>query len=471
MKKLLILLLIVLSFFVWRVSAYATTFAYDPFGIAYGAVYRGETFMQYIHDVGVHITKVSFSWEELEPEEGVYDWHLVDTYLNQIEPGDRVLLNLFTTGPCTEDESIIKGTPLKNEHCKERYKRFVKALVRHTNGKITFWQRDTEPASPLHWPKDKAKEYVEAQKLFYEAVKSIQPDAIVLGANHNGNFYKNGRPISVNFFLYFLKHAQNYFDVLDIRLYENEYDIPYKVEWFKNAMKRYGYEKPVMCTEFGGPDPRALSGNLFFNLTNTIRKSYSEERNRINIWPWIKQHYNELDPKLKIFFAKPRTKEAKIHSEIHCHDIVQRHMITLASGVKATWWWNLKSPGRDPIFGRMRLMDNTLTKKFPGYFCFKRMVEKLTGMRSIEKAHLSDSNIYLYKIEKQNGEVLYVAWYHKKGLDLYDSYMAEPVSVRLTIPFEKVKITDIYGKEEIKDVNSGVLNITLSDAPIYIEKK
>ncbi len=477
MKKLIIFVLIILSFLIWDINAEATAFTFDPFGIALGERFTGQSFMQYLHDIGVHITKISIHWEDIETEEGVYNWEKVDAYINQLGPNDKVLLNIFTSGPCTNEESF-KGSTFKNEYCKERYRKFIKALVKHTNGKVMFWQRDTEPASAHHWPKDKAKEYVETQKIFYEAIKSVQPDAIVLGVNHNGNFLRNGEPTSKRFFLYVLKNMKDWFDVLDVRLYNDLYTIPERVEWFRKTMKRYGYEKPIYCTEFGGPDPRALSGKLFWTLTKKIgaRKEFNspnwDPRKAVNgFWKWIKAHYDELDPKLKVFFSLPVQEENKLHSEIECHDIVQRHLIAYASGVQVTWWWNLHSPGWDPIFGRMRLMDLRRNLKFKTYYCFQKMVEKLKGIRSIERIPLSDKNIYLYMVKKERNKLMYVAWYHKNGLDFYDSYMEPPKNIRLTIIFKKAKISDICGNEKIKFTDNGIINLNLSDKPIFIENE
>ncbi len=480
MKKSIIFTLIILSFFLWNINAKATTFTFDPFGVAFGERFTGQNFMQYIHDIGVHITKISIYWGEIEPSEGVYNWELVDTYINQIKPGDKVLLNVFTTGPCTNGESR-KGATFRNQHCKEVYKEFIKALVKRTKGKITYWQRDTEPGNLHHWPKDKAKEYVETQKIFYNAIKSIQPDAIVLGVNHTGTFLRNGEPAGKFFFLYLLKHMKDWFDVLDVRLYDDKYTIPERIQWFKETMKKYGYEKSIMCTEFGGPDPRALSGRLFFNFlatTNTPlrnRKTVTEKENPKrsinNFWKWIQNHYDQLDPKLKVFFSLPVQKENKLHSEIECHDIVQRHLIAYTSGVKATWWWNLQSSGWNPIFGRMRLMDLRHNLKFKPYYCFQKMVEKLKGIKSVERIPLSDKNIYLYMVKKEGNRLMYVAWYHKNGLDFYDSYMEPPKNIRLTIIFKKVKISDICGNEKIKFTDNGIIDLKLDDNPIFIENE
>jgi len=63
-----------------------------------------------------------------------------------------------------------------------------------------------------------------------------------------------------------------------------------------------------------------------------------------------------------------------------------------------------------------------------------------------------------------------VAWYHKKGLDPYDSYMEPPIKVKLTLPFKKTKITYVNGKEETKNTKNKIITLTLSDTPVYIEE-
>jgi len=447
-------------------------FMTSPFGVAFGEGYHGEIFMDDIRNLGVRRTKISLKWDEIEPAPGVYRWEEVDAYVNQLKDGDKALLNIFTVGWGTNNESY-KGATLKNEECKRLYREFIVKLVKRTKGKITYWQRDTEPASPRHWPEDKAKEYVETQKIFYNAVKSVQPNTIVVGVNANGSFNKMGEPSSHFFFNYIIKNMRDYYDVLDVRLYEDLYTIPNRVSWFRNKMRQYGYEKPIVCTEFGGPDPRALSGKPFQKLLKKIKtvcSKISEPKDRLECAiNWIKSHRNEIDPKLKIFFpSATQNQQAKLE-KIHCQDIIQRHIVAYSSGIKTSWWWNLQSAGRHLIFGKMRLMELPDTK-FLSYYCFKRMVSKLGNISSIQKINLPDESIYFYRIKRADNTTIYVAWHREKGLDFYSSEEAPPVMVSLKVEFKKVEITDIFGKEKTEFTRNGILNLNLSGNPVYIEE-
>jgi len=448
-------------------------FPSSPFGVAFGEGYHGEIFMDDIRNLGVRRTKISLRWNEIEPGPGVYRWKKVDAYVNQLKDGDKALLNVFTVGWGTNNESY-KGATLKNEECKRLYREFIVKLVKRTKGKITYWQRDTEPASPRHWPADKAKEYVETQKIFYQAVKSVQPDAIVVGVNANGSFNKMGQHSYSFFFNYIIKNMRDYYDVLDIRLYEDLYTIQDRVSWFRNKMRQYGYEKPIVCTEFGGPDPRALSGKPFQKLLKKIRDACGKTSNPEGFFRcarnWMKSHRDEIDPRLKMFFPSATPDQEAKREKIHCHDIVQRHIVAYSSGVKASWWWNLQSAGKDLIFGKMRLMEFPDTK-FPSYYCFKRMVSKLGNISSIQKIGLPDESIHFYRIKRADNTTIYVAWHREKGVDFYNAEEAPPVMVSFKVGFKRAKITDIFGNEKTELTKNGILKLNLSDTPVYIEEE
>lgn len=383
MKRYVFVFLVVSVFFVSIFLNSSFAIEEHPIGVAYGEMYRGEEFMPILHEIGVKRTKVSFRWNEIEPQEGVYDWQRVDSYVAQISPSDKVLLNVFTTGWGTNKESY-KGATIKGPRYYKAYRDFIVNLVKRTKGKVAYWQRDTEPASVRHFPADKMREYAEIQKVFYEAVKSVQPDAIVIGGNHNGKF-KNGQPENAEFFLYFLKEAKDYFDVLDIRLYGDIYDIEQRVKWFRDAMKKYGYQKPIVCTEMGGPDIRTLSDGIFFkyvrqsrakglpgkgNLApfrrkkkflrdetppgrNPLLSKKSSDRFMERTAERNKQLRENLDTapeKVRVFLEDKIPAEHDIFTDMLCSDIIQRHTIVYACGVESNMVLESSIGRRGPYF-------------------------------------------------------------------------------------------------------------------------
>jgi len=459
-----------------------------PFGVAFGAGTANlDNFMDYIHELGLKRTKVSFYWSQLEPEPGRYVARVLDQYLHQLGPDDRALINIFTDGWCTnaEAEGSNKGATFRDcpygatrceKSCREHYRDFIRTLAEHVrsnaNGGIKYWQRDTEPASPRHYPADRAEEYVEAQRIFYQTVKEVLPEAIVVGVAHNGHFTPSGQPSSAEFFDYVIRHAKDYFDLLDIRLYEDQYTIPERVDWFRERMRRYGYEKPIVSTEHGGPDPRTLyddGRNLYEEFKTEAAAACAAAP---DFWEcllrWIGEHFDEIHPKLQVFLWPADEAQNAKHARMHCHDITQRTIIMLAAGVKELWWWNLQSGGGHPIFGKMRLMTQEY-EKLPGYLCYRRMVERLGDAASAERVTLADGSVYLYRVTRRDGTTLYVAWHRDEGLDPYDAEEAPPVAVELPVGFDRVRITDVFGHEGVRAAENGVLSLEIGDMPLYIE--
>ncbi len=464
-----------------------------PLGVAFGPVYEPrnlEHFMDYIHDLGLHRTKVSFYWSDLEPEPDQFDFHLLDTYLDQLGPDDKVLVNLFTNGWCThaKEEKSIKGATLREcpkgmssctKTCEDYYREFVVRVAERVRDRahdgVAYFQRDTEPASGLHFPADKAKEYVDIQRIFYPAVKSVLPDVTVIGVNQNGNFTNHGmgEPRSRQFFLYVLQHMKDYYDALDVRLYEEYLTIPHRVEWFRNGMQANGYEKPIVSTEHGGPDPRTmhdgdhyLFDELFQQLHALCHSDDMAQSNRC-IRRWMREHRDEVSPKLRPFFNVGSEEENAFLEVIHCHDIVQRNLVMLAAGVQATWWWNLQSPGQDFIFGQMRLRDRDMNE-LPGYGCYKGLVRQMNGVSRVRQLDAGAEDIFLFAVEKEDGSTMYVAWRRDPRLDPWDSAKAAPREAALPIPFPWVHISDLDGHEEVLDTHDGVLRVPLGDTPIFI---
>ncbi len=473
----------------------------SPLGVAFGPLQelQGRNvqssldgFMTYIHGLGIPRTKVSFYWSKLEPQPGQYDFHELDTYLDQLGPDDRALLNLFTDGWCTTSEEVNsrKGAPLREcpegqtnctKHCDEYYREFVTKVAEevrdHAHGGIRYMQRDTEPASGRHFPADEPEAYVELQHIYYQAVKSVLPDMLVIGVNHNGNFsaHDMGEPLSADFFEYVLQHGKDDFDLLDIRLYGDMYAIQHRVEWFREHMKKYGYEKPIVSTEYGGVDPRTLHNGSTYVFQEQLKKIAADCRNQGGepqpgcARKWAREHSEQVDPKLRPFFGIASDDEQAHYEQLHCYDIAQRSVMALSDGVQALWWWNLQSPGTDLIFGQMRLRTPDM-QELPGYSCFQRFARLMGETASVKRIDVGNPEVYFFEVKKSDGSSMFVAWHREGKLDAYDAAAADPVNVSLPVPFSKAKVTDAMGDEKSMAVSGGKLKIALSNDPIFIEE-
>ncbi len=475
----------------------AQVWLHSPLGVAFGPTAmegaRGqiEGFVDYIHGLGVPRTKVSFYWSQLEPQPGRYDFRDLDAYLDQLGPDDRALLNLFTDGWCTTGKEVNsrKGAPLRacpegeadcTKSCEAYYREFVTRVAEevrdHAHGGIRYMQRDTEPASAHHFPADSPQAFVELQHIFYQAVKNVLPDVLVIGVNHNGNFsaHDMGKPLSADFFDYVLQHGKDDFDLLDIRLYGDLYAIPHRVEWFRKRMAQYGYQKPIVSTEYGGVDPRTLHDGRAYLFMDQLRQIEAQSQNRNGGEPqggiraWARAHPDQVPPKLRPFFGAETDEERLQYEHLHCYDIVQRSIVALGEGVQALWWWNLQSPGVDPIFGQMRLRTPQM-EELPGYACYRRFAGHMGNATKVTRVDTGDDTLYLYRIEREDRPDLFIAWHHTDRLDIYDDAAEPPVSVSLPIPFDQATLTDALGNPVQGSLTDGRLTLALSAAPVFIE--
>ncbi|MBC2696160.1 MAG: hypothetical protein HF982_12980 [Desulfobacteraceae bacterium] len=444
------------------------TFKESPFGVAFGEVYKGEKFMPYIRELGATRTKLYLHWHWIEPQNNKYDWRLVNSFLNQLNDGDEALIAIFTSSSWGA-EGTGKGYPPKDY---QEYYNFIYDLVKHCKGKIKYWQRDTEPASPRHWDKNRAEDYVKTQKYFYQAVKAADPNALVIDVSMNGVFVR-GEPQSKQFFEYIIKHGKDYFDVLDIRLYWNIYEIPFKVNWFRNKMQECGYQKPIVTTEYGGPTPVQFPEfkDVKRRFTKRWTQAAEDPNYRKKAWQELTRDAKDFPPSMQMFLKNtPKELEQKRH-RINCKDLIQRTVMALSAGVEKLWYWNLISQrhphfGHHPIFGKLRLMDEHFRERYPAFYAYQRMAKKLKDIYSIERVTTAKNNLYLFKITKKNGQQLYILW-EKRDFFRGEDQPATPFELRLT--WEKSKITDVFGNEQIKPIRNGKMLIEVTGTPLFLE--
>jgi hypothetical protein len=360
MKQLLLILLFSLNCFI---PASIQAEVNKPFAVAWGAKYDGETIMPHIRKLGINATKLYIFWSQIEPTKGMYDWTAIDKFVAQLDSESEVLIAVWSSSPWAVKKPLFpRGSmPLNMED----YRRFITKLVKRCQGKVKYWQNDCEPNSRTFW-NGTPQEFVSTLKVFYQAVKAADPSATVIVGGHNGGFTPQGTPGNQAFFDYVFRAGNRYFDKLDIRLYDDPYTIASRVNWFRNRMAEFGFSKPIVTTEYGGPKPYQ------FKESAIIKRYYSEilraegpEAAKIKTWKKLIAEMDTLHPAIRMFFLGcPPEEEAK-RGRIQARDMVIRSLLCLSAGVEKLWLWELSEQlhpgiGLDPIFGKFRLMDEKL---------------------------------------------------------------------------------------------------------------
>jgi hypothetical protein len=99
-------------------------------------------------------------------------------------------------------------------------------------------------------------------------------------------------------------------------------------------------------------------------------------------------------------------------------------------------------------------------------------VEKQVERDGIEMGVLENGvpseqqNVYLFRVEKHTGPGLHVIWEKR---DLFDGEDQPPTKFLFNINAQQVKITDVFGRESIKVVSGGTVELGISDTPLYLE--
>ncbi|MHC1604514.1 MAG: hypothetical protein ACXQTP_00880 [Candidatus Methanofastidiosia archaeon] len=307
------------------------------------------------------------------------------------------------------------------------------------------------------WPD--VETYVEVLKLTYAAIKEKDQDAKVIIPGLAGNYGRifafvagciddedagvwKGVKYQKNLlalvpgikkekegYEYILQQG-GYFDIVDIHLYEpKETFIEGKLDWIKNKMEEYGYQKPIWVCEGGGP---------------------------------FKNSPGDTSPQGDLYFG---TWTAKENAEF----VIKLFVMSAANGVERQRWGLGSSGERGYWQGPwkvMGLLDQSGNRK-PAYYTFKLMREKLRDFISVNDLSIGDIKIYEFILKDTK---IYVAWNRNGGsdyeiTDLSDTigkgnYVISYIVTEIVGDVPVIKDSEIYSSAEIP----------LSITPVFIEK-
>jgi hypothetical protein len=132
----------------------------------------------------IRLWDTSTDWVGLNPRKGVFNWRLLDEYLDQARAHDLDVLYAFgrmppwastnPTGKCGRFPGVCY--PAKDL---EDWDNFVSALARHAKGRIHAYELWNEANLPNFWRGDDAT-LVEMARRASKIIKSIDPAAIIL---------------------------------------------------------------------------------------------------------------------------------------------------------------------------------------------------------------------------------------------------------------------------------------------------
>jgi len=150
-------------------------------GISYGLFGAPDLFAPQARALGARTLRAYFFWSQIEPRPGEYTWDAVDALLKQLDGNadEEVWITLCSSSPwATRTQTdFLPPSPARDL---ESYTTFVKKTVEHCQGSVRFWQCDNEPSNTQLLWSGTADEYVLQLQAMYAAVKSADPQALVV---------------------------------------------------------------------------------------------------------------------------------------------------------------------------------------------------------------------------------------------------------------------------------------------------
>lgn len=470
----------------------------SPFGIATGFLYGYQgtpafDFMPELRNLGADFTKVYFFWNQIEPAKGHYDWTAVDRFVGQLKSPEEGLISVFSSSQWATKQAsaILPPSAAKNP---DDYYRFVFDLVKHCGGRVRYWQNDAEPNSPIYWGGSK-EEFVAQLKIFYKAVKDADISATVVVGGYDGLFGPPGthqfpnQQAGLDFFDYVSKEGRAAFDVFDLRLYGDPYTIPARVQFMRDKMLALGDDKPIICTEYGGPNLFEFPENRKYvplvatwmqAVTAADEKGATGSGDAAKPLQQLYERMATLAPQTQMFMEGCSPELEAKYQRIQARGVVMRNIFAFSAGVQKTIYWDLPRPpingdGRYHImalmYGKIGLMefrDGELKKRYATADAYERMASTLHGIRQVRRVLIEgEPAVFLFQVDREERGSTYVVWEQREAFSGED---LPATAVEIPWNGKPAKATDALGTTVKVDVKDQTLSLNVSLTPIFIEK-
>ena len=475
----------------------------SPLGIAWFFLYGysgvpAAPYLPQLRSLGAGLTKVYLFWQQVEPEKGRFDWSAADAYVDQLQSPEEGLIAIFSSSlwGAKKPSALLPPSPAKNL---DDYHEFIHALVRRYRGRVRYWQNDSEPNNPVYWS-GSAEEFVAQLRVFARAVRAADPEAVVVAGGYDGLFVPPGltpRPgqratpfprqeEGLAFFDLVLQAGADSFDCFDLRLYGDPYTIAARVDYIRGRMAVFACPKPIVCTEYGGPNFFEFPENRKY-LPLLGRWSQAVGQPGEQGAPaddraggaQIEQLYANMDslaPQTRMFLQGCEAAlEAKYH-RLQSRGIVMRNLLAFAAGVQKMIYWDLLHvPGpRDDLmnlmYGKIGLLaveNGALARPTPSAAAYRHMAQTLAGVRAVARVMVDGSpDLFVFKIDRGPRGPVHVAWERREAFAGEDA----PATVcRLPWTAPGATATDAFGASVPTEVRAGQVEFLLSLTPVYLE--
>jgi len=175
---------------------------------------------------------------------------------------------------------------------------------------------------------------------------------------------------------------------------------------------------------------------------------------------WLRQH---IDSSKEIWTLENAGPFDDFTTARCSEDIVKRHLIALAWGVKGFFWSSLNpTTGWSEPYQRLALLDEA-HRITPAYLTYRLLTTKLQGLTSLQVLD-TPASVHAFRASTRRGDVL-VAW-----CDSGECRWELPVEASgAEVTHIITSLNQINPQTETVRAQSGVIVLTLTPSPVFIE--
>ena len=316
--------------------------------------------MPILESRGASMFRDEMSWGSVERRKGQFDFP--QRYLNYVEEAERLALDILLILDYSNRYYDEGGFPY-SEEAREGFARYARTIAGKFKDEIDHYEVWNEWSIGCGMDtKGDPDRYVDLLRPTYEAVKSVDPDATVVGVGgeHSGRHYDNIKTM-------FEDGGLDYMDAVSVHSYRyprspEESELRGELENVGELIREYGGDQKIWVTEIGWPTHRGARG-----VSEFVQARY----------------------------------------------LVRSHVMMLASGeVARISWYDFYNDGTRPgynehNFGIIHNKAYNCAPK-PAAVAYRVMVEQLAG-RAFKELSRPESDIYIARFSG-DGEDVFVAW-------------------------------------------------------------
>lgn len=255
-----------------------------------------EKAISLMQEAGVGWVRLDFLWEDIETQEGKFDFAKYDNIVKLLRDKGIHILGILHYSTNWASSCGEWNCPPKDNKI---FVNYAGKVIQRYKDRVKYWEVWNEPDSAVYWKQqDSLKSYCGLLKEVYLAAKKIDPDCKILnGGIANGlasinHLYDNG--------------AKDYFDILNLHFFASPLHgknarkavASYPKLAYKIMLRNGDANKKIWITEIGCPGVKpGLEVNNWWMVKNPDERQQAE---------WAKDIYTELlkNPQVeKIFWA------------------------------------------------------------------------------------------------------------------------------------------------------------------------